>query len=223
MAIARGIYGGGQIKGSISGTTYQQSPFGTVLRNRTVPVNPNSPKQVSIRASLGALSYLWTTLLSAAQRQGWEDYAAATPIVDRFGSTIIVRGRQMYMRTNMILLYVTGSPISDAPSTPGVGPATLLDITGDTTDGIVLNTNPGVSVVGDLCSLGISVPVNQSRNFYKAPFTFAASVISTTTFPFEIKPAAEVVIGQRYFVSARLVQANGKVSYLTIAQVDILA
>lgn len=223
MAIIRGAYGGGQIKGSISGTTYQQSPFGTVARNRTVPVNPNSTKQVNIRGSMSGMSFIWTDLLTAAQRAAWEAYAAGTPIPDRFGTTIIVKGRQMFMRTNLIRYYVTGSADVDAPTTPGVAPNPILTLTADTTDGLVITANPGATAVGDVCNIGLSIPVNQSRNFYKAPFTFVAGLISTTTFPYEVLPAAAVEIGQRYFLSSRLVQATNKVSSQVIASVDVLA
>lgn len=223
MAIGRGLYGGGQIKGSISGTTYQQSPFGTVLRNRTVPVNPNSSKQVNIRGAMASMSFIWTTLLTAAERQSWEDYAAATPIPDRFGTTIIVRGRQMFMRTNLIRFYVTGSADVNAPTTPGVAPSPILTLTGDTTDGIVVTVNPGATSVGDICQIGLGVPVNQSRNFYKAPFSNVAGLTSTTTFPFEVIPGSAVVIGQRWFLSSRLVLAGNKVSSQVIGLVDITA
>jgi len=64
MAIVRGAFGGGQIKGSIAGNTFQQSPYGTVIRNRTVPVNPNTTFQVQVRTGFNSMSDYWQNTLT---------------------------------------------------------------------------------------------------------------------------------------------------------------
>src|SRR3989304_3510336 len=101
MALIRGAFGGGQIKGSIAGVTFQQGPYGTVIRNRTVPVNPNSTFQVLIRSAFDNISTRWVTFLTNSQRDAWNAYAAQTPLPDRFGTPVATRGRQMYIRSNV--------------------------------------------------------------------------------------------------------------------------
>lgn len=222
MAIIRGAFGGGQIKGSISGNTYQQGPFGTVIRNRTVPVNPSTLRQNSVRTTLGILSNAWATALSATNRQDWEDYAAATPIPDKFGGTQIVKGRQMFMRANLLHVNITGGAVLAPPTTPGQAPPPTLSLTASEADGIEVVNNPGGGSTGDLCSILVGVAVNQSRNYYKTPFRFSAATTPTTTFPFTLPTPAAVVIGQRWFIMARNLNGDGKVSEAVYSRVDVL-
>lgn len=221
MALVRGAYGGAQIKGSIAGVSFQQSPYGTVARNRTVPVNPNSPFQQAIKAALAQRSFDWVNTLTAAQRAGWEAYAAQTPLPDRFGQSTPTKGRQMFLRYNVPRAYLTGSLVPDAPPTPGVAPTPVIALAGDTTDGVTVTTITTTLAVGDIMLFRIGQPVSQAKNFYKAPFTFAAGAISTTTLPLELKAGALVAVGQRYFIATRLFQADGKVSAEAIYVVDV--
>ena len=222
MATLRGAYGGGEIKGSLGGITFQGSPFGTTIRTRTVPVNPNTPAQVAARSGFANASARWSLTLTAAQRQGWEDYASETPIPDRFGELRTVGGRRMYLRFNAAATILGASFIDTAPATPGVAPAATLVLAGDTTDGIRATgwdiEPPAISIV--LVRQGL--PVSQARNFYKSPFVTNQLVFPTVIFPVVLVPPAGVAVGQRWFFASRVFQGDAKVSFRTIQRVDIL-
>jgi len=222
MAIIRGAFGGAQIRNSISSVTFAQGPFGTVARARTPPVNPNSPRQVDIRSSMGQVSARWTNDLTAAQRAAWNDYAAMTPLPDPFGGTKTVSGRVMYIRTNVTLLDSLGTVTDTAPPTPGVAAPIDITLAGNTTDGLDIDAFVPAIPAGGIVTIGIGLPVSQARNFYKTPFTQIATASSATGLPLALVAAGLLVVGQRYFVSIRHIDAAAKVSEQIIRLVDIL-
>jgi hypothetical protein len=218
MAIIRGAYGGGQIKGSISGSTYQGSPYGTVIRNRTVPVNPNTPGQVAVRDSLATASYLWTNTLTPEQRQAWLEYAAATPIPDKFGTSQVTGARQMFMRQAVVKLTAGVGVVSDAPTTPGIAANVVPVIAASEADGITLEDLQIAGVTyalqtGEAFQISLSVPLHESNNFYKGPFVTGLVVLPADTLPVTLKDVgASLVQGQRYFARFRFFDAAGKTS-----------
>lgn len=222
MAIARGPWGGAQVKGSLSSLVFQGGTHGQVVRARTVPVNPNTPKQVLIRSSMAVASAAWTNTLTAAERQAWSDYSTGTPLPDRFGELKVVGGRQMFLRTNVALLNIGGSMITTAPSTPGVATPISPTLTGDTTAGLEIASVDITVPTGAIVMGRIGLPVSQARNFYKAPFSQVVAILPATTFPLAVLAPAAVAIGQRYFMAFRTFHADGKVSEEVIKRIDIL-
>lgn len=222
MASIQPPYGGSEIAGSIGNTTFQRGSSGLIMRARAKPVNPNTPRQVAIRAALATASAAWTNTLTAAERQAWADYAVATPMPNRFGNNINVGGRQMFLRSSVAIVDNGGTVAATAPATPGVAAPITIVLTGDTTAGIeIASVSPAIPT-GALLFIGESIPVSQARNFYKAPFTKQGFISSVTTYPHLLKANTEVAIGQRYFYSARLIQDDAKVSEQVIVRVDIL-
>jgi len=221
MALIRGAYGGGQIKGSISGVTFQQSPYGTVARNRTIPVNPNSPAQVAIRAAMSTMSGRWSNILSNAQRAAWEAYAAATPVLNKFGDSILISGRQFFLRYNNAITRLGGAPIDTAPATPGVAAEASLVLSASSIIGVNVVSSSIIPVGIGAILINTGIPVNFARNFYKAPFTQRSGITAATVFPLNIIPPAEVAVGQRWFVFSRHFQADGKVANPQITFADV--
>ena len=219
----RGPFVSAQLSGSLGGVVAAHGPFGPYLRARSIPVNPNSPRQVSIRTAMGVNSSRWTNILTPAERLGWEEYAQGTPITDSFGDDIILPGRNMYLRANNFRTSIGIPQVDTAPATPGVGIPCALTLFGDTTDGIQIQSALPALAAGDLCGVRLGIPVNQSKNFYDSPFTFVAGLGVATVFPVTIKPAAEVFVGQRYNIRNRFFEANGKVSNEVTDVIDIVA
>lgn len=222
MASIRAPYGGSEIAGSVGNTTFQRGSSGLIMRARATPVNPNTTKQIVIRAAMANASAAWTNTLTAAERTAWEDYATTTPLPNRFGDNINVGGRQMFLRTSVALVNNGGSVANTAPTTPGVAAPILLTLTGDTTAGIeIASVSPAIPT-GAVLFVGAGIPVSQARNYYKAPFSKTAVLTSASTYPFALRDAGDCAIGQRYYYSARIIQEDAKVSEQTVATVDIL-
>lgn len=224
MALIRGAYGGGTIKGSVSGNTYQGGAYGTVIRNRTKPVNPNTAGQASIRLAMREASFAWGGALDAGQRSAWAAYAAGTPLPDKFGTSQVTSGRQMFMRTNVIRLAAGLAFISDAPPTPGIAAPNPPTLVLDASTGINLTALAITLAVGDAYQISLSIPLNDTINYFKGPFITGATLVSTDTLPVLLKAAGPgLAVGQRYFCRYRYFQADGKCSnrvYLNLGEVS---
>lgn len=117
MALVR--FGGGvsEIRGSIAGNVFSRSHAGAIIRNRIVPVNPNTPAQDNVRALFAAVAQLYTDL-DAAARQAWQDYADLLNETNVFGDTYTPTGRQVFQQVNMNTALVN----SEVLASPGGGP-----------------------------------------------------------------------------------------------------
>lgn len=222
MALIVAPYGTSQIKGSIGSKTFQSIRGGLIVRERTTPVNPNTPNQNLVRGAMTILSDRWTNGLTATQRDAWNDYAELTPLPNKFGELRNVGGRQMYIRSNLSRQSGGLSLVDTAPSTPGVAEEATFLVTTDTTVGVQLDSL-GVSLAaGDFITMLLSPPLNQTRNYHSAPYEIVQFVTSATSLPLELKPPGEVAIGQRFFIRSRLYRANGKVGSFHQVVGDIL-
>lgn len=103
------------IRGSIGGTTYSRNRGGSYARNRTVPINPQSPNQVRARSSLSYWSDYWSLTLNDTQRLGWNVYAETVNGINVLGETITYTGQQMFIRSNTLLELASLSAVTSAP------------------------------------------------------------------------------------------------------------
>ena len=223
MALQRGAYGGAQIKGSIGSQTYQAGPYGQIIRSRTVPVNPNTPAQASIRALMAFYSQYWNDSLSAAQRDGWAAYAVATPLPNRFGESRNIGGRQMFLRQAITLTAMTGAPADDAPALPGVPAVPALTFGVSIATGFEVTTVAPALTANDYLTIQASVPMNPSRNYYSGPWRAVNTLNFLTTYPATIALPIAPVAGQRYFLRYRIANLTGKVSSFVQGTFDLVA
>lgn len=161
----------GDLSGSIADNTYSRNRFGSYVRRRAIPVNPNSSYQSLVRAVFGFLSAQWRDVLTPTQRSGWEDYANNTPIQNSLGETIYMTGLNAFVRTNVMLGAIpTPAVQADPPDGYGLAPPpffTVSNVAGD----VAILTIPTPLTGG---SLAIQVrwagPFPQSRQFFKGPW-----------------------------------------------------
>lgn len=212
MALIRGPYGGAQIKGSIGSQTYQTGPYGLIMRSRTIPVNPRTPRQEAVRAQMAQLSGVWTSTLTDSQRVGWANYAVATPLPNRFGDSRNVGGRQMFIRTNLMRFMAGASSFADAPVLPGIPAPPLMEFTIGEADGFEVTEVGPALITGDAFSIFAGVPVNPTRNYYSGPFRLIGQLTAASTFPVSISIDPAPVEGQKYFFRVRFSDALGRVS-----------
>lgn len=120
MAKVRFGTGIAEIRGSVGGSVYSRTHAGAIVRNRIVPVNPNTQAQDDIRALFALVAANYTNL-NAGQRQAWQDFADLVNVSNIFGESYTPTGRQMFQQCNMNLAMAASFPIPDAGSGPGVG------------------------------------------------------------------------------------------------------
>jgi hypothetical protein len=62
------------VSGSQGGTTFSRNSYGSYIRSRVVPANPNTSAQQTVRSNMAASSAAWRSL-SAAVRAVWAGFA----------------------------------------------------------------------------------------------------------------------------------------------------
>lgn len=110
-------YGGGILdaRGSIGGQTASRNRFGNYLRARTTPVNPGTGRQSLIRSCVQDLSQRWSGVLTQAQRNLWEVYAANITRVNKLGAQIKLTGFNHFIRSNTVRLQSAHNTVHDGP------------------------------------------------------------------------------------------------------------
>lgn len=209
-----------QRSGSVGATTYAKNRFGMYARQRIVPVNPNTDRQVQARARLALLTGLWNTTLSAVQRNAWNEYAANVPMVNRLGQTVYVTGFNMYCRTNTLVLQVGGTRVDDAPALflkgeqdPTV--AVTISEAGQTLSIAFNNALDWAGEVGGYLAVFMGEPKATNVNFFNGPWKYAGKVSGAAVPPVspQTVPVPQgIVEGQTIWTQFRVIRADGRVS-----------
>lgn len=105
-----------ELRGAKGGAVYSKNKYGYYVKPNAVPINPTSTAQGKTRIAFSQFTKSWSSL-SAGQRAGWDDLAAANPVVDVFGKTIYLTGANYYCKLNMnrVLNTTESTIIADSP------------------------------------------------------------------------------------------------------------
>ena len=216
-------FGGGvtDMRGSAGGNTYSRNRFGAYMRNRTVPINPNTGRQQLIKASMAALTARWSQTLTAAQRTAWNLYGSNVAMLNRLGETIYLTGFNHYIRSNIFreaynkTIIDAGPTIFELPAqdpsfsfTCGEAAQQLSVAFDDTMDWD--NEDNGFLVYYQ------GQPQNAQRNFFDGPWRLLSFTAGVTGVPVA-SPVVEAAVfamaeGQHQWVYARILRADGRMS-----------
>lgn len=177
-----------QVSGSIGGITYAHNSAGLYARGRAIPVNPNTSFQQTVRSLFATVGNAWQTVLSAAQREAWEDYAANYQVTDSLGDLINLSGVAMFTRNNVQRLQAGLARVDDGPTifTGGPSDPTISATASAATQNITLtfdDTLPWADLDGAGLLLYVSRPQSPTINYFKGPYRFADSVDGDSVTP----------------------------------------
>lgn len=212
----------GRMSGKLGGFVASTGPGGQYLRAWSVPTNPNTPAQQTIRSALNQLASRWIATLTPLQREAWETYAANVTVPNRWGNPITISGLSMYQRCNVGRIQWFGAPgIKDtAPLVFNLGEYTepVLTMATQTTVSVAFNDNDDwVSEDGAAFWPYASRQQNVSRSYFKGPYRQClAPILGNSGTP----PVSPVVVtvpftidsGNRVFFFARVARNDGRVS-----------
>jgi len=116
---------GQQRSGSVGGATFSHNRYGAYVRSRSVPVNPNTDRQVEVRNYTRSLAIGWQNTLSDIQRYAWDWYAGATPWTNKFGEACYLTGLNHYVRSNVPRLMAALTRLDNPPIIAGLATAEL--------------------------------------------------------------------------------------------------
>ena len=214
-----------QASGSIGGLTASRNRGGMYLRARSIPLDPGTPFQQFIKATVADLSNQWVNVLTSVQRDSWNEYALNVPLPDTLGELRNIGGLAHFVRSHVPRRQTPAAALPDVLTGPGVfdtgeftpfsapvvdASADTLTITFDDTDACANEEDAGACI---LCSR----PQNPSINYFKGPYRFAATVLgaalpptepAVVTLPFPVAAAGQVV-----FIQVRVTRADGRLSY----------
>lgn len=206
-----------EIRGSVGGATFARNRGGQYVRNRSIPLNPQSPRQVEVRQEFGNLSNLWSTTLTPAQRTAWGVYAQNVPLPNALGEDRNVSGINMFSRGNSLLLDCGMALADDGPTVFTQGPSFTPTITIDASADTLTVTNLGGYLPASQGTIGLliaqSLPVQPGVNFYKSPFRKVSGTEedADTGFPTAVPLAFPVAPGQAVFIRTAVVTEDGRV------------
>lgn len=208
--------------GAVAGLVASRNAAGNYFRARTVPVDPQTARQVDVRTILALLSNRWLNTLSELQRDGWKDYATNVPLPARLGGTHVVSGIAMYLRSN-VARRQSGLPrVDTAPVIFDVGEFTNLtgptvvasgNVIGATFD----NTDDWANQSGSSLLIFGGIAVNPSIDFFKGPYRFAARIdgddTTPPTSPFAVASQYAYAVGQRAYFRVVVSRDDGRYSF----------
>lgn len=206
------------IRGSISGVVYSRNRGGAYVRSRITPLNPQSPRQVAVRAALADFAQRWSNVLTQAQRDSWDLYAANVPLNNSLGEPRNITGLNMYIRSNSLLLDTEATLVDDGPVIFTLGPTIVPTLTLDAAADTVVITDLGDYVLSDgpvnmLIQQG--TPQNAGVQFFKSPFIRVGSdnFVETANEPPSSAFALEheIAVGQAAFFRTATVTDDGRV------------
>jgi hypothetical protein len=113
---------GGAGKGSVGNIVTQGGRFGDVQRQRVIPVNPQTARQMTQRSILAAVASEWRGLTQTV-RNGW------TSLANSVGGSLT--GFNMYVKLNATRITCGQAVLAAAPANPAFGILTLGALTAD--------------------------------------------------------------------------------------------
>lgn len=219
-----------QASGSVGGLTFAHAAGGLYMRSRAIPVNTNTSQQSIVRGAMTTLIDRWSTVLTDAQRAGWNLFAANTPVTNALGTTFFQSGQNAYVQANTARVAAGNTfytPLDGLPLVAGTAaPSDFApdefayldpgDVSIANADGLVQtfdvefdNTREWATAVGGALLIYIGRPQNNSRNFFRGPWRLAGAILGSVLAP--TSPATLTAIntvsygigvGQKLFAAA---------------------
>lgn len=226
-------FGGGitAMSGSIAGNTFARNRFGYYSRARTKPVNPRSAGQSQMRNLMAYLAEVWHEVLDATMRAQWESYAAAISKKNRLGETIKLTGFQHFIGGNSLRMQNGLALVQDGPDELSLPPK-------DQTWGVIGSSNSQLlKVTFDptadwAAEIGGALIVNEgrpqlvTRNFFNGPWRRSGAIYGIVDPPlttYDITPVFPLILGQKIWVTGRVVRLDGRISEKFVASCVVAA
>lgn len=211
--------------GSVGDLVFSHNQHGPYTRARTVPTDPATPLQVSVRAHLSACCLAWNSTLTQSEREAWDRYSLAVRLPGRLARRNHAGGIATYIRSNVPRLQAaepTLSRVDEAPAFYDLAPHTplsrvVLNVIDDTFHPCFSQSDPWATERGAAMLFYASAPQPLTRNFWKGPYQYAGPLLGSSprnTTPGTLDLPAPAALGQRVFTAYRVTRADGRLSAL---------
>jgi hypothetical protein len=116
-----------QISGSIGSATFQKSFFGNTLRTKPIPRKSSTPMQSIYRRYMCQIHAEWA-LLTAAQRNQWNQYISYTGQTINGSEKILLNGHSLFIKYNFMRLMANIGIVREVTFSPIPMWTTLLHV-----------------------------------------------------------------------------------------------
>ena len=214
----------GEASGALGATVFSHNRYGTYVRLRAVPVQPNSEYQLNAKETLTKYSQAWSALTDA-QRKSWSTWAATNPIIDNLGDKRILTGHVAFIMLNARLRQDEDPQISIPPIT--APPTALTSMTPTytaATDLLSIAFAPSPLGENNALYIWVAVVESTSRKYVKNLYKRLGVTSKNTTTPYEADSVplrfGDVQVGQIVHVKiAVLDRVSGLISQPRAASV----
>lgn len=211
----------GGMRGSMGGITASANGSGAYLKMKSIPTNPNSPRQQAARNNFQALAVIWSDILTQIQRDAWAVYAFNIVFKDSLGQSYKIKGYNMFMRSNLAVLSGGLTRVDDGPTIftlPTSDPA-LVATASEATQLLTIEFDPLEQWVNEDdagLSIFMTIPRGLGREYLvghqRLAGTLLGDVATPLTSPQTLAVPFPVAEDQKILVSAEVILADGRVS-----------
>jgi hypothetical protein len=211
----------GEASGSIGALTFSHNRGGAYIRNRVIPVNPNTSFQQAVRGHVATLTSYWLNILTAVERAAWDVYALNVPLIDALGEPRNAGGLGMFVRSNVSRLQAGEPQVDAAPVIYNLGEFTdpvpgVASAAAQTLSLAFTNGDDWANEDDSALLVYLSRGMNASINYFKGPYRFAVAIqgdaVTPPTSPNAVACPFPVAEGQKLFVKANVTRADGRYS-----------
>lgn len=207
------------MRNKLNGSVLSKNRYGSYMRNKVTPVNPQTTAQQEVRQRLGSLSSAWGGL-TEAQRSSWRALAPSFPFTDIFGDQKELSGQVLFVKLNSNLMKI-GDPIKQAAPVKDSIPELFIESmaaeqAAGVLTGLDLSFSEQTIPVGYELCIYATPPVQPGKQFVKNLYRFIGVTATITTGAFDAVTLwnnrfGSVTAGQKIFVRVALVStASGQ-------------
>lgn len=183
------------MRNKLNGSVMSKNRYGSYVRNKVTPTNPQTVAQVLARNRLATWSQAWRGI-TQPQRNGWITGASAFPIIDIFGQSKILAGNALYTQLNVNLAIAGGTSIDDLPTPVSIPALTALTATSAAgTPALSIVFAPTPVDTGFTLVVEATPPTSQSIKFVKNKYRIIATRAAASTSPFNALSAYAAIFG----------------------------
>ena len=167
MALVKFGAGVSEMRGKEGGVIYSKNAYGSYMKTKVSPTNPQTKYQQDVRAVLQGIASSWKDL-TQTQKDNWKDLGAQVERVNRFGDITNFTGFTLFMKLNLNIITVGGSAITAAPSVPTIPTLVAGDFIAESTvESLSLAFTPSLTSSGISLVSYVTPLIYTGKNFVK--------------------------------------------------------
>lgn len=211
--------------GKLNGTVWAHNRGGTYVRSLSIPVDPQSTRQINCRDAMTDLKDWWQNELTPDERATWLPYSLATPQTNRLGDRHTLSPWAAFCRHSFVraqvaqqlgyTVHMARNAPTDPPGLTGPATATLnadnasIDVAWSSAYNWEIEDEQGIIVYA-------SQAIRPTVNFHKGPYQLRTMIVGDEEdpplSPFNVPLGFTLAPGEKCFFRLRFTSNSGPTS-----------